>query len=108
MAIKKSGLGRGLDGLFPSYMKKDTEEEDDTENLIIPDKTIEGFHPYDFSKKESIEKIKSDALKMTYDELKEQKDNLKKEIKNLKILKENLESDCLKFAKLRDKLKKRM
>ena len=28
MAIKKSGLGRGLDGLFPSYMKKDTEEED--------------------------------------------------------------------------------
>ena len=27
MAIKKSGLGRGLDGLFPSYMKKDTEEE---------------------------------------------------------------------------------
>lgn len=27
MAMKKSGLGRGLDGLFPSYVKKDTEEE---------------------------------------------------------------------------------
>ena len=66
--------------------------------MIIPDKTIEGFHPYDFSKKESIEKIKSDALRMTYDELKEQKDNLKKEIKNLKIIKENLEYDCKKFT----------
>ena len=27
MAIKKSGLGRGLDGLFPSYVKKDAGEE---------------------------------------------------------------------------------
>ena len=27
MAMKKSGLGRGLDGLFPSYVKKDTGEE---------------------------------------------------------------------------------